>query len=193
MDVPHNSLRLLRLIVFAGAMGDKSDIVGFEPDSIDATLDALKVSGLIEYDDVIVATPAGIEALDQWYARDRDQLSTASRAALIEEFHPLDIELKRSASAWQDAVARDDWDARLSCIEGLSALHGRANQFIDRFADSVPRFGEFQTRLETAMTHVLDGDVDYFVGVRCDSFHTVWFHFHEDLLRLLQRERDSGS
>jgi pyruvate,orthophosphate dikinase len=174
-------------------MGNKSDIVGFENDAIDSTLAELKAAGLIEYDGFIVPTSSGFEALDQWYATDRGELSDATRAALIQEFHPLDVELKRSAGAWQEAVARDDWDARLNCIEALSILHSRANQFIDRFAISVPRFVEFQKRLETAMTLVLDGEVDHFVGVRCDSYHTIWFHFHEDLLRLLQRERDSES
>jgi hypothetical protein len=193
VDVALRDLRLLRLIVFAGAMGDKSDIVGFEGDAIDAALAELKGVGLIEYEGFIAPTSSGIETLDNWYATDRSELSDATKAALIREFHPLDVELKRTASAWQEAVAQDDWDARLNSIEALSNLHSRAIEFIGRFAVPVPRFVEFQKRLETAMTLVLDGEVDHFVGVRCDSYHTIWFHFHEDLLRLLQRERDSES
>jgi hypothetical protein len=193
LDVALNNLRLLRLIVFAGAMGDKSDIVGFERDAIDATLAELKGSGLIEYDGLIAPTSAGIEALEHWYAKDRKELNRSDRTALIEEFNPLDVELKHRASTWQHAVARDDWDERLSSIEALSHLHDKACEFIDRFAISVPRFLEFQRRLDAAMTLVLDGEVDYFVGVRCDSYHTIWFHFHEDLLRLLQRKRESES
>lgn len=30
---------------------------------------------------------------------------------------------------------------------------------------------------------------DYVGGVRCDSYHTVWFELHEDLLRILGATR----
>jgi pyruvate,orthophosphate dikinase len=190
LEVSREYLRLLRLVVFAGAMGDKSDVIGYEDVTIDDALAALKEAGLIEHDGFIAPTPLGVQAVDDWYARDRQGLSEADKRALIAQFRPLDLEIKRLASAWQDATARDDWDGRLASIEALTSLHAKAMTFVDHFAAAVPRFAEFQRRLEHAISLVLDGETDFFVGVRCDSYHTVWFHFHEDLLRLVQRDRD---
>jgi pyruvate,orthophosphate dikinase len=191
LEVSLNHLRLLRLVVFAGAMVDKSNIVGYEAGEVDGALADLKDAGLIEYDGFIAPTPLGVETLESWYATDRQRLSNAEQSALIERFRPLDLEIKRVASAWQDAVARNNWDERLASIEALASLHADAIAFIEHFATSVPRFAEFEKRLERAITLVLDGETDFFVGVRCDSYHTIWFHFHEDLLRLVQRERDA--
>ncbi len=96
MDPSVEQLRLLRLIVFAGALGGKSDIAGFESHRLDATLDALTEAGLIEYAEIIAPTPAGLEALDHWYAADRSTLGAAERGALLERFRPLDRELSES-------------------------------------------------------------------------------------------------
>jgi pyruvate,orthophosphate dikinase len=183
-------LRLLRLVVFAGAIGDKSDITGFEREKLDYTLDALKEAGLIEYDDIIAPSAAGLDALDRWYASDRATLGSLARDALLERFRPLDRELKRIAREWQNAVSKDDWDERLQNIEALTALHEKTSEYFEQPAASLARFAEFRRQLDGAIEKVLDGETDYFVGVRCDSYHTVWFRLHEDLLRLLQRERE---
>jgi hypothetical protein len=188
--LPHH-LRLLRLVIFAGAFRNKSDIIGYDGADIDAALGALTDAGLIECAGIIIPTPAGLEAMEQWYAADRRELNSADRNALLERFRPLDRELKRIASAWQEAAARDDWDRRLESIEALSALHENTLAYIDQAPASLSRFADFRRRLERAHAGVINGETDFFVGVRCDSYHTIWFQFHEDLLRLLQRERDA--
>jgi hypothetical protein len=38
---------------------------------------------------------------------------------------------------------------------------------------------------------VLSGAIDYVSGVKVDSYHTVWFELHEDLLRMLGRSREA--
>ena len=45
-------------------------------------------------------------------------------------------------------------------------------------------------RLDAAYDNVLAGDLDYLSGARVDSYHTVWFELHEDLLRMLGRARE---
>jgi pyruvate,orthophosphate dikinase len=179
------------LIVFAGAVSGKEAITGFEQEKLDDTLGALREAGLIESDEIIAPTPAGLEALDRWYAADRSRLGGAQREALLERFRPLDREVKRIASAWQNAVSKDDWDERLRSIEALTALHEKAAEYFEQTAASLTRFVEFRIQLNEALAKVLDGEADYFVGVDCDSYHTVWFRLHEDLLRLLQQERDA--
>jgi hypothetical protein len=44
-------------------------------------------------------------------------------------------------------------------------------------------------RLNAALDRISAGDNDYVSGVRVDSYHTVWFELHEDLLATLGIER----
>lgn len=182
-------MRVLRSIAFAGAVGDESEIFGFDAELGDA-LETLAAGGLIETDGIIAPTPEGIAALEAWYARDRADLSEGERDRLIDAFRPLDLEVKRLASAWQDAEARDNWDARLSTIEALSALHDGALDYLRRNAAAFKRFAEYEARLTHAHDRVIDGETDHIASIRLDSYHTIWFILHEDLLRLLERERD---
>lgn len=186
---PLAQMQVLRSIAFAGAVGDQSEIIGFG-DDLGSTFAALAVEGLIENEGYIAPTEAGMKALDAWYAADRAGIDEAARDALIAAFRPLDLEIKRLATAWQDAEGRDDWDARLKVVEDLSALHDRTLAFLGANAATLKRFHEYAERLTRAHERVVDGDTDFIASVRIDSYHTVWFTMHEDLLRLLERERD---
>ncbi|HVW70743.1 MAG TPA: hypothetical protein VHB68_17315 [Steroidobacteraceae bacterium] len=188
-ELSPGALRLLRLVTFAGAVRDAQELVGFQGDFA-SSIAVLQVGGLVETDPVIAPTDAGIETLESWYAADRRHLREEDKSRFLGRFQPLDREVKRLASLWQEAVSRDDWDKRLQAVEELSALHAKAVALIAEFAPVLPRFVEFSQRLALAHEKVLDGETEFFVAVRCDSYHTIWFQFHEDLLRLLQRERE---
>lgn len=185
-----DQLRVLRSIVFAGALGDASDIIGYRGADIAADIGALTSAGLIEIDGFLMPTEAGIATLEGWYAKDRAGLGEPDRDAVIARFRPLDLEIKRLATRWQDADERDDWDGRMSVIEALNVLHDNIGKFIAEHRDRLPRFEEFGDRLGIALEKILDGETDYVVSVRLPSYHTVWFEFHEDLLRTLERHRD---
>ena len=60
---------------------------------------------------------------------------------------------------------------------------------LDRFAALDPRLGIYKTRLDEAYDKVLAGEHDWVSGARIDSYHTVWFELHEDLLTSLGRDR----
>jgi len=188
--VPDDQLRLLRLVCFAGAFEDASHIIGFGDGNIDAALASLASAGLIDNDGAITPTAEGMAALARWYSSDRALIDAATQHALHEEFRPLDRELKRVASAWQDASSRDDWNGRMAAVEALTKLHEGTLELTGKHIAAVPRFVVFRDRLGDALEKVLDGDTSFFVGVNVDSYHTIWSQFHEDLLRLLQLERD---
>lgn len=182
-------MRLLRNVAFAGAVSGPDDLTGIEGDRQEIVL-ALVSAGLLEADGLLLPTQAGLDALEDWYARDRALLDGVARAAIHEGFRPLDLRLKSLASHWQHADARDDWDARMAAVEGLVELHAGTVAWLDAEVSAVTRFDEYRTRLTGALERVLDGDTGYFVKVHLDSYHTVWFQMHEDLLRLLERERE---
>jgi hypothetical protein len=56
-------------------------------------------------------------------------------------------------------------------------------------AGVVGRFRSYERRLASALEQLRAGDERFFTGVTVDSFHTVWFECHEDLIQTLGRDR----
>jgi hypothetical protein len=53
-----------------------------------------------------------------------------------------------------------------------------------------PRLRVYQDKLMAALESAEAGDVAAVSDARTDSYHTVWFELHEDLLRLMGRQRE---
>jgi hypothetical protein len=56
-------------------------------------------------------------------------------------------------------------------------------------AAALERFSDYGPRLRSARQKVEGGDTDWFTKPLIDSYHTVWFELHEDLLATLGIER----
>jgi hypothetical protein len=51
------------------------------------------------------------------------------------------------------------------------------------------RFDGYGERFATALDRVRGGDLDWFTKPMIDSYHTVWFELHENLLATLGIQR----
>lgn len=113
-------------------------------------------------------------------------------------FEVINRELKALVTQWQilsvggNQIPNDhsdaDYDNRL--IDRLAELHERAATLLNQMAQRLPRLARYGTRLSDALDRAESGETEWVSGVRCDSYHTVWFEMHEDLLRLLGRQRE---
>lgn len=56
---------------------------------------------------------------------------------------------------------------------------------------SLDRFGSYGPKLAKALAKVRDGERDWFTKPMIESYHTMWFELHEDLLATLGIERTS--
>ena len=54
----------------------------------------------------------------------------------------------------------------------------------------MPRLKIYGDKLLAALEAAEDGDVEWVSDIRRDSYHTVWFELHEELLRIMGTERD---
>jgi hypothetical protein len=119
--------------------------------------------------------------------------------ASYQEFLALNPRLLSTASAWQlreedgQAVVNDhsdpQHDARV--LADLRALHTATEPLLERLGSLLERFGPYRARLSSAVDRVEAGDHDWFTKPLIDSYHTVWFELHEDLLSTLGKERAS--
>ena len=137
-------------------------------------------------------------ALDGAYSRlFAVQRTDAAFAAAHERFEAINRELKALMTAWQtieidgESMLNDhsnkDYDDRL--IDRLGALHERAEAILRQLAAGLPRLAIYARKLEAALEKAEDGAIEWVSGAKIESYHTVWFELHEDLLRILGRTR----
>ncbi|WP_229069158.1 transcriptional regulator [Actinoplanes sp. DH11] len=112
--------------------------------------------------------------------------------AAFERFLVLNPELLDLCSAWQmrvtDGVGEVNdhgdagYDARV--LARVDDLHRRATTVCAELAAALPRFGRYPDRLGAALGRVRAGDLEWLAD-GMDSYHSVWFQLHEDLLATL--------
>jgi pyruvate,orthophosphate dikinase len=168
------------------------------PDKIGELIDGLVAEDLAE-------TTAGafrltgegrLRALDV-FAADRDRCGGEEACvAALDRFLLLDCRLKDLVTAWQvrdaaNQVFNDHTDAAYdaSILEQLGALHGDVVEWLTPFGTKLGRMAAYRERLERALARARDGDQKFVASPRVDSYHTVWFELHEDLIRLSGRRR----
>jgi hypothetical protein len=122
---------------------------------------------------------------------------SAFRAA-YDSFERINNDLKQLITDWQtitiggQKVANDHSDRAhdAAVIDRLGALHERAEPMLAALAGGLPRLKIYGDKLLAALEAAEDGDHEWVSDIRRDSYHTVWFELHEDLLRIMGCERE---
>jgi len=143
-----------------------------------------------------VLTPAGRAEHERRLATELDASGARSAVeAAYDRFLALNPELLAVCTDWQvrDGVRNDHADAAhdAAVLDRLAALHERARPVVADLAAALDRFGRYPERLDRAATKVAAGDHDWIDKPLTDSYHTVWFELHEDLLATLGLDRSA--
>jgi pyruvate,orthophosphate dikinase len=187
-----SELSLLRLVGLKGRAS--TDILA---DSLSLPIDAVLPSymplcerGLCaESGSVLRLTLAGRERLALLLADERAHADLAAVVALYEDFCVFNAELKHIMTAWQlsrDGIANDhrDADYDTAVLRRLADLHVRVGPLMQRLTQFLPRLSAYGVRLARAAARISAGDHGYVARIIADSFHTVWFELHEELMSL---------
>jgi pyruvate, orthophosphate dikinase len=131
------------------------------------------------------------------FASDRAGIGEERSIELLEAFHAFDGRMKEIVTAWQvRAVAGEQalndhsdaaYDARV--LDDLAALHAEAAEWLTPLSTELRRFAVYRARLARAVDLARGGDQRFVASPRVDSYHSVWFELHEDLIRLAGRLR----
>lgn len=176
-----------------------ADLLGVDEAAVtDAFARAAEVGRIAGTPALSMVTPAGQEWLVSQYPVVYAQLRQVGQMGeAYDRFERVNTDLLALFTDWQvmrtpaGSVPNDhsDTDYDHAIVDRLGDLHTKAERVVGRCAESQPRLGQYLTRLANAYDLVLAGDNDYVSGVRVESYHTVWFELHEDLLRMLGRTR----
>ena len=130
-----------------------------------------------------------------------DELDAAGARSVVlsqyEAFLVLNPELLAVCTDWQVVVTpagelvndHDDPEHDAAVLDRLDALHDQIVPVTTALAGTLSRFTGYTDRLTAAHERVRAGDHDWITRPVIDSYHTVWFELHEDLLATLGRER----
>ncbi|MEQ8840407.1 MAG: PEP/pyruvate-binding domain-containing protein [Acidimicrobiales bacterium] len=141
--------------------------------------------------------PEAMARVDARFAADGARLASAMNP-LLERFRPLNDACKQVVTAWQlrDArggpVPNDHTDAAYdrAVIGRLrTEIHHEIMPLLAEVAALEPRLARYGDRLARALAALEAGDLAMFAHPLRDSYHTVWFELHEELIRLSGRNR----
>ena len=142
-------------------------------------------------------TDAGRTRLAELLAEERATVDRDAADGVYERFLLVNGGVKPLISQWQltrDAAGPDEMAA---VLDRLDDLHRQVLPVIAEASELVARVGSYADRLDAALRRARDGDMSWLTRPMVDSYHTVWFELHEELIGLAGRTRateaESGS
>ena len=182
--------------------GQIAPLVGMPDAEVAALLQqAVKSGRAIETQGKYTLSPLAQIALAGDYSRRFAELrGNQVFAAAYESFERINVELKTLITRWQTVetagarVANDhsnrDYDTQI--LDRLGQLHERAEVLLARLESVLPRFSYYRTRLLEALERAEVGKIEWVSSPKIESYHSLWFELHEDLLRLLGKRRSEA-
>ncbi|MCK9542997.1 MAG: hypothetical protein M0R03_13300 [Novosphingobium sp.] len=161
--------------------------------------EAVATGRAVEAKGAYALTPLAGVALTARYRRHFGHLrEDAAFVSAYEGFERINRTLKQIITDWQTLdvggakVANDHSDKSHddTVIDRLGGLHEQAEPILQRLAAKLQRLRYYGDKLLGALEAAEDGDHEWVSDIRRDSYHTVWFELHEELLRIMGRERE---
>jgi pyruvate,orthophosphate dikinase len=137
-----------------------------------------------------MVTPAGRAWVLEQLLYERMAADQRGLEACFERFLPFNHSFKKLVTGYQqegiNGPAHESWPRLFG---DLSSLHGDFRPLVDETAAAVERLGAYGPRFDSALEAVESGDASMVASPLKDSYHTVWFEYHEELIALTGRDR----
>ncbi len=168
------------------------------PDEVRPLIDETVTAGLGEFvAGAIRLTADGKLAALGIFEAERERWGAVNADGALDAFLPFDHRMKDIVTAWQvreiggESTLNDhsdaEYDARV--LDELAGLHEESARWLGTLTSRLGRLDAYRIRLDRALALARDGDRRFVASPRVESYHTVWFELHEDLIRLSGRKR----
>ena len=187
---------LLQVLCLKGRATHEALGAAVEADTA-AAVAGLEAAGLVENTKLgYRVTELGRRRVDELYAREREQAGPVIEE-VYESFVSINDEVKQIVTDWQmrpiggELTINDHSDRRHDerVIARLRHTDAKVSTALAPLAIALTRFDAYPRRLRRALTLVGDGDHSMLAAPLKDSYHTVWFELHEELIILSGRNR----
>lgn len=183
-----NELAVLQAVRLKGRVSEADLAVTLDedPSAIAAPMQALIESGLLIAGRTLRITSEGRARLAELLAEERSGIDAATVAAAYDEFRAVNADFKALVSDWQLKAGQpnthDDADYDAAILARLDAVHEHAAPILETVITQLPRLRAYADKLDAALTRVAEGDVVWLTRPIIDSYHTVWFELHDELI-----------
>jgi pyruvate,orthophosphate dikinase len=195
------SVECRRVLALKGMATAESvaEILRAEIPVVTSTLDQLQADGQMQAGpgDRFLLTPEGTAAVDADYAAEAEVARPVIEPH-FDTFNAVNLRFKEIVTSWQmrdvdgETVMNDHEDAAYDATV-LATLgdevHTEIVTIVESLSEQVPRLGGYLRRLEDALAAVSSGDQEMMAHPLRESYHTVWFELHEEIIRLSGRNR----
>ncbi|OBG02610.1 hypothetical protein A5772_07275 [Mycolicibacter sinensis] len=192
-----DELTILRLVAIKGRVTADAiaDSLGADAAQVQAQLEDHTERGLFKNTPMgYRITPVGRERCTELVVAECQAADAAAVAEIYEVFTEHNTELKAIITDWQTRgpdQPNDHTDAAYDAevLRRLLGLHRQVMPLVDRICSAATRLTHYRARLAKAADAVAAGNNNYVSKPILDSYHTVWFELHEDLIGLAGRTR----
>jgi hypothetical protein len=164
------------------------------------TLERLIASGLLVDGAALRISPSGRARLQELLTEERAGIDPAAMAAAYHEFGPVNADFKALVTDWQlkggaegTPNTHDDAEYDAAVLARLDGVHARVLPIIAAAAAQVPRLSAYSAKLGAALDKVKAGDTAWLARPLVDSYHTVWFELHEELIGTMGMTREEAA
>jgi hypothetical protein len=194
----HLILHGLAIKKYAGAE-EVAGIIGLNPTQVATFLKEQVARGrIVENNAKYSLMPTTRVALAGDYSRHYSEIRNNSDfVRAYADFEQINIRLKALITNWQvveisgSVVANDHSDQAYDhrIIDRLGSLHEHADRILVVLSLQLPRMQIYRDKLTAALERAEDGAPEWVSDARIESYHTLWFELHEDLLCMMGRTR----
>jgi pyruvate,orthophosphate dikinase len=193
-----NELIMLQAVRLKGraTVAEVAPAVGAAESAVTRSIEQLKGRGLFEEAAGRVRlTPAGRQRLTVLLDVERQALDGSRLRDAYERFAELNGRFKRLAIRWQlrDDDINDHTDGAYDgpILAELTELDGRLHHLLHEVIDVASRLVTYPVRFSGALGKVHAGEHKWMLSPLIDSYHTIWFELHEELIELLGLSRQA--
>jgi len=192
-----SELTVLQAVRLKGrvSLADLAATLGEGVDEIAGSVDRLTESGLLIDGNTLRVSPDGRVRLDELLAAERTHIDTAALSAAYADFRAVNAEFKALVTDWQvkdgQPNKHDDADYDAAVLTRLDDVHHRVAPIVAAAAAQLPRLSRYRAKLQSALDNVHAGQTAWLSRPLIDSYHTVWFELHEELILASGLTRDS--
>jgi DNA-binding MarR family transcriptional regulator len=194
-----SELTVLQAIRLKGRVteADLATTLGEDPGDVAATAALLAAAGLLIQANTIRITPQGRERLKALLAEERSAVDQNTLTKSYDDFRTVNNVFKALVLDWQikdgQPNSHDDPEYDAVVVSRLDTVHQRVLPVIATVTTLLPRLSAYAQKLDFALAKVKAGDTIWFARPMIDSYHTVWFELHEELITAsgLTREEEA--
>jgi hypothetical protein len=161
--------------------------VGVDPAIAKGVLGSAVANGLaMDMDGKYLLLPEGTEAVHSYYQNAYEAVrGNAHVVSWYDRFEIINEQFIKQVTEWQTTGGDE------KAQEKLIKTVGRLVKSMQEIIPSIPRYDVYVRRFENSVALADRGEKDYICKPTIDSVHNIWFEFHEDILSVLGRPRDT--